>query len=765
MLRISSYERVVLAFVAAASCARPTFGQPAGIAGVVVDERTDRPLAGVLVLVKDTSAFAESDTEGRFRLDVAAGRYSLTASLVGYALVEQDVDVREGAPLQLTIRLPEGAGPYIEQVTVTGRAGAGRDAPAGAVLYGRELQTVRGLMFDDPLRAVQALPSASATDDFYSEFSVRGSTFQHIGFAIDGMPARFLMHTVQTVTDAGSTVMFNSDALGEVALLPGSYPQRLGRHLGAHLDLTAREGSRDDTRFRVGLSGTSATFLAEGPVGTARGSWLAAARRSYLDYLVKRLDGEAFAFGFGDAQTKIAYDITPRHQLEWLAVAGRSHFEEPPENLGANDVARAMSESWLSGLTWRYARSPRLVATQRIYATGVDFRNSSAAGGALDTGRAAELGWRADASIAASARWMFELGGDATRVSGRHERRRRFEGAASESVVSQYDAHSRAASAYALVRFVPASAFSITPGARIDLWALTGTVASSPWVNTEIAVGPRTQIRAGAGIYRQFPELDKVFGIRGGGSALRDEQALHVDAGATHALGHDTSVQLSWFTRDESRVLWTPGAESRRLADGSVQVGRGDAPWTNALDGRARGIEIVLRRSAPAGLSGWAGYAYGQLRYADATSDERFPADADQRHTITAFANYRLSNRTNLSGKIRYGSNYPIVGYVGEQERAPGAPALFGGNVPLFYSLVEERNTLRLPSYCRVDVRADRTFNWSARRITLFAEVINLLNRTNVRNVPYGIDRSGRVFGPTDSMMPILPSAGLVVEF
>ena len=196
------------------------------------------------------------------------------------------------------------------------------------------------------------------------------------------------------------------------------------------------KGAADDTRFRAGLSGTSATFLAEGPVGTARGIVAgAAARRSYLDYLVKRLDGEAFAFGFGDAQTKIAYDITPRHQLQWLAVAGRSQFEEPPENLGANDVARAMSESWLSGLTWRYARSPRLVATQRIYATGVDFRNTSAAGGALDTGRAAELGWRADASIAASSRWMFELGGDATRVSGSHERRRRFEGAASESVV------------------------------------------------------------------------------------------------------------------------------------------------------------------------------------------------------------------------------------------------------------------------------------------------------------------------------------------
>ena len=123
MLRISSSGRVVLALAAAVSCARPTYGQPATVAGVVVDARTDRPLSGVLVLVKDTPVFAESDAEGRFHLDLGAGSYALAASLVGYALIEQDVDVRAGATLELTIRLPEGAGPYTEQVTVIGRAG------------------------------------------------------------------------------------------------------------------------------------------------------------------------------------------------------------------------------------------------------------------------------------------------------------------------------------------------------------------------------------------------------------------------------------------------------------------------------------------------------------------------------------------------------------------------------------------------------------------------------------------------------------------
>ena len=61
---------------------------------------------------------------------------------------------------------------------------------------------MRGVMLDDPLRAVQALPSATATDDFYSEFAVRGGTFRHVSLTVDGISARHLMHTVNDVVDA-----------------------------------------------------------------------------------------------------------------------------------------------------------------------------------------------------------------------------------------------------------------------------------------------------------------------------------------------------------------------------------------------------------------------------------------------------------------------------------------------------------------------------------------------------------------------------------
>ena len=85
---------------------------------------------------------------------------------------------------------------------------------------------------DDPLRAIQSLPSATATDDFHSEFAVRGNPFRYVGLVVDGVPTRYLMHTAN-IDDGGSIAMINSETLSSVSLLPGSYPQRTGRQLGA----------------------------------------------------------------------------------------------------------------------------------------------------------------------------------------------------------------------------------------------------------------------------------------------------------------------------------------------------------------------------------------------------------------------------------------------------------------------------------------------------------------------------------------------------
>lgn len=742
--------------------------QSQAVTGVVIASRTRTPLAHVPVTVEGHRVTATTDEQGRFSIAIPPGDYVLVISVVGYSVARHAVSVTTGSREPVVIELSEGAGAFTERVEVTanerGLHAAG-SAPAAEAIHGRDLQALRGVILDDPLRAAQALPSASSTDDFYGEFAVRGSSFRHIGLVVDGIPSRYLMHTVHGVTDGGSIAMINSDAMGALQLSPGSYTQSIGRRLGAQLDIAIREGSRDGFSGRVGLSGTSATGLVEGPLAN-RGSWLVSARRSYLDLLLKRIDPDAnLAFGFSDVLGKISYDVTPTQQLQILTVAGQSGFDESGEDLAINDEATSDGQTWLAAVTWRITPSARFTIAQRLFGTGLSFHNRNRQGHSLDRNSSTDLGWRVDATWAIAPWALLDAGADVRRFRQATTRRRALNDAAGLTPVAAFDAGTTASSAYVHTRVALGARVSIQPGVRVDDAPVSHAVTTSPWVTSEMSLTARTRVRLGGGLYRQFPELSHVYGLNGGGSALQPEQARHLDVGIAQELPLGVSLQATWWARVEDNVLWTPDAEPRRDSTGVVQSGRGDAPWTNALSGEAHGVEVMLRRDAPNGLAGWIGYAYGKHRYTETASGRSFWADADQRHAISAYGHYRLTNRASLGAKFRYGSNYPRIGYFDTQSFGPDAPPLFGGDVPLFVALGDQRNTLRLPAYARLDVRADRTFSVGGRRITLFVEVANALNRRNLRNVPYGVERDGRVGGGTEAMLPILPSAGFVVDF
>ncbi|HYB97210.1 MAG TPA: TonB-dependent receptor [Vicinamibacterales bacterium] len=735
-----------------------------GLSGRVVDARTGQALAGALVRVEHQPAFAETAADGSFRLDLAPGSHTVIVSLVGFAEARKDVAIAAAQVLELVVELSEGAGQYEERIVVTGATSGVGEAPGAAVLHGRDLQALRGVMLDDPLRAVQALPAATSTDDFYSEFAVRGTPFRQVGLAVDGIPSPFLIHTIHGITDGGSIAMVNSEALGAATLLPGGYPQRHGRRLGAHIDLTTRDGNRDAFHGRAGLSGTSANAIAEGPLANGRGSWLVSARRSYLDYLLARIDPEgSFGFGFSDGLAKVTLDLGPRHQLRFLNIAGRSTFDEAVEDLSANDQALAKSHAWLSALTWRFTPSPRWSVAQHVYATGMGFNNVNSRDEMLERGRDRIAAWRVDATAAFEDRWIAELGADLQHVSHALAQQRTFDNTITPATLTDYAAASRSASAFARLsaRF---GRLSLSPGARVDYAQHAPRTTVSPWMNTEVAIGPATRIRGGVGLYRQPPELSYRHGVRANPS-LADERAVHADVTLSHTMPLSLAAQVTVYARGEDDVLRAVGAEPRRLSDDRFTLGRGDARWENRLSGEARGIEASLRRDAPNGMSGWIAYAFSRHRYSDEQAPEEFWSDYDQRHTFSAYVLTRLSNRTSIGAKFRYGSNYPMTGYLGEEPFSPNAPALFGGMQPLFLSLATERNRLRLPAYARLDVRADRAMVIAGRQVTLFVEVANALNRRNERNVPYSVQRDGRVSGATDSLLPIVPSAGFVIEF
>jgi hypothetical protein len=731
--------------------------EPGAVAGRIVDARTGTGIQKVLVLVEDGGPSSQTDATGAFRVaPITPGPHRLYISVVGYIRVRREVQVPAGGVLDLTIPLSEGTGTYTENVTVAAdRFRAAEPGVASQQMLGSaDIQNLRGVLADDPLRAVQVLPGVAAADDLRSEFSVRGSPFTHLNMTVDGFSTPHLLHTVRAIEDqsaSGSVAMINSDILEDVTLLNGGYAQRYGDRTGAEVDFRLRQGSRERTQTRVAVSGTSASAVIEGPIGgSKRGSWLVTARQSYLQLLVERLidEGDGFNFGFSDTQGKVVYDFSPSQRAEFTVLAGHSKLEERRDELDSQDLFTGRNATVIGIGTWRLTRS-RGVLTARVLGSFNQFSNDTIDFINLDKGHDKEVASRLDGSVALARHLQADAGVQAEFVDETRFRQR-FSGALGRYRTIN-DLHGRAtrSGGYAELR-VTAGPLTFVPGVRADHWTLTDETTASPWLQVEWQLPHSSSIRSGAGVYRQFPEFEQVIGMLGLPDAPA-QRADQYDLGFEQRIGASMRWQVTLFDREESGFFRRPGAETR-LVNGRVVRGVATAAYENQLDGFARGVEFLLQRRSTRGVSGWLAYSYGRTRRTDGQTHETYWGDLDQRHAVNLYLSFRVSDRTNVSTKIRAGTNVPAPGYYVQQ----------GSD----FFVSSTRNTLRLPTYSRVDVRANRTFNWSRKRLTLFAEVINLLNRENVRFNPPSVNTStGRASNLYESLLPIVPSAGILIEF
>jgi hypothetical protein len=751
---VESITKLIMVLLAAAGSASAQAPTPpaADVKGIVVDARTGTPLPRVLVSVEGGPS-AQTGQDGVFSLsDISPGDVRLTASAVGYGLAHRTVHLSPGQTLDLTIPLSEGTAAYRETVTVSAdRFERPEPVPSQQTLASAEIQNLRGVLTDDPLRAVQVLPGVATGDDFKSEFSVRGSDFAHLNFTVDGFATPFVMHMVRAVEEranSGSVSMINSDVLETVTLSNGGYTQRSGNRTGAELGFLIREGSRDRNVFRASVSGTSASLTAEGPLGRGtRGSWLVSGRKSYLDLIVRKLREEGLSFGFADAQAKLRYDLGAKQSAALTFITGRSRLRELPRQPEDTDLLIGDNASAILIGSWRRSLRNGMLTAAALAATN-SFRNHILTGLNREQGSNNQLAVRSDLAIPVSTALTLESGLLVERVE-EFQRKQRLSGT-SVSVLNDYRAGAYRYGGYLRARLDARRHLVISPGARVDYSTLTDQTIGSPWLQTEVALPGRVTVRAGGGVYQQFPDFQHVVGAYAG-KGLMPERSIHMEVSVEHRLSPSVRAQVAFYHRDDEDVIRRPDADTHLVA-GRVVRGSTTAPFETRLDGYARGVELLIQRNSPSGVSGWFSYSYGENRYRDRLSHESFWGDLDQRHTLNAYLFYRFTPRFSASAKYRSGSNFPIPGYY----------TVEGGS----YFVGPERNALRLPAYGRLDLRANRTFTWSRRRLTLFAEVINVLNQDNVRFSPPRVNNTTRqVTRLFDSLVPVIPSAGILFEF
>jgi TonB dependent receptor len=636
---------------------------------------------------------------------------------------------------------PAAAGPYRESVTVTAEAWRSGEITQATArhLSAEMLEEIGSRIADDPVRTLQVLPGVATGDDVRSAVSVRGSAFRQASVIVDGVAAPWLQHAGPGRRDTGTMTMLRGDVLQEASLHVGAYPRRGSSQLGPQLNLTLREGSRAGTRVHAGVSGTSTTLTAEGPLGQAGlGSWLVAARHGNADWPLGRSDHQGTTFGFSDVQSKLIYDVTPRHVVSGSVVMGLSRLDHDSADPAV--LADGFNRVALASVTWRSLVGARTVIRQQ--ASMLDHVYEDRDGREEMAGRGANLAtaYRLDVTreIGQS---LIQSGVQVQRV-----RSSRF-GRTLTDVGEPRSLANLERSAYATWRWTPTPTFTLVPAARIFDVTLTGRHAIDRTLEAEWRPAMGWLLHGSAGLVHQSPDISVPAVVP---TALPLERATLVDLGVTRQLTSAIRWDVTAFARRERDVVRESDFWPSALLAAPTESRRD--PASNLLDGVARGIEVTIERRRPRGLSGWVSYAYGVAQQTDPARGARFRADHDQRHTLNAAMFAPVPHGIRLSVVFRAGSNFPIPGYFLERHGR-----LFAGS---------HRNTVSLPAYARLDLRSERTIERGGRRMTLFVEALNVLNRRN-QGVAEGtiVAGTGEAIGFTEPLLPRLMTAGVRVAF
>jgi carboxypeptidase family protein/TonB-dependent receptor-like protein len=753
------FPNILILITALLAPAQPETGR---VDGRVVDSRGNEPLARVQVQLAGTPHRTVTDADGNFQLTgVPPGEYVLHVSTVGYHLLRQKFILAPGEVKSFEAVLTPSSYRRTDSVDVKAEPFdlARQESASALTLSGNEEKNLASVLADDPLRAVQSLPGVTSDNDFTSEFSLRGASFDRIGLFLDGVLLHSPFHMVEGQGNHGSLTIFNGDLLDEMTLYEGAWPVRYSDRTAGMLGVNTREGNRRQTQIRGSASVSNAGVLAEGPLGTGRrASWLVAFRKSYLQYLLNRVDfgsdEPSLAFGFTDGQAKLSFDLTPKHNLSLSILDGLSSLDRTRARarLGLNSAMTSGYRFTLLNLASRYTPGPRFLATNRL----AWMRERGDVGNPNNStlGRDAYGEWIGNTN----ATWIwggantFDFGGVVRRLrddgySWRYE----FSPAASRPL-DLFRGTGLRSGAYAQQSFaLLAGRIHLAAGLRWDRHSVSSVDVTSPYASVALQPFAGTRIQFDWGQYAQFPELSQYFSIFGRPSLL-PERAIHYEAAIDQRLDERTRVRLEFYNRQDRDLIARPEFDARLLANGRIFNPPINAPILNSQRGYARGAQIFLQRRTANGFTGWVSYAYGHAQVRDGDLRLSFPADFDQKHTVNVFGSYRLRPTVNLSVRWVYGSGFPIPGFY---RAASGT-----------YFLAPNRDGARVSAYQRTDVRVNKAFVYDKWNLTLFAEVVNLTNRTNRQFDSYNgfNSRTAQVNLSFFKMFPILPSVGILCE-
>jgi len=750
------------------------FAQSGGrVKGKVTDAETGEIVSTVAVSVyrdstrKNLVTGMSVDLKGNFSFNLAAGNYWLTTNGMGYLPASVFFTIEPNKTLDLNVRIKKKL-IMLQQIIIEAKRDTFKNTSTIDLDpdFLKTIPTMSGEV--DIFRALALLPGVTTASEISGGLYVRGGSPDQNLTLVDGVAIYNPFHL------GGFATTLNSDAISNIRLVKGAYPAEYGGRLSSILDITLRDGSKENFKGTVGLGTISSRFSVEGPISPAS-SFMISGRKLYLDVLEKQFLKSPIIplYGFYDLNAKVDYNVSSLDKITLSGYYSNDHLYNSPQ-----DIDAAFDINWQNtalSLGWVHLSGDNKFTRVSLNYTGYSFstllqdkhpdafRNDFYAYSAIN-----DFGLKIDGQYISSESHTVKNGLELTLHNLNLLNNNYFSQTLStdDRIQNKYIAVETAAYIQDHWQVTPLLYFNL--GTRFYYFPVGQYFDLEPRVSGSLNLTEDFFIKGAFAISNQFLHL-----------LVRNDVVLPTDIWFPSTSKIDPSKALQGVFGFEANfenktyVLSTEGyyRKMNNLYEYSENaVFSTEVPMEDQLtkgSGDAYGIEIFFNKKK-GDLSGWLGYTLSWTRryFADINNGQPFYPRYDKRHDISLVLSYKLDENWTAGATWSYSTGQAYTMPIG-QYYFPGVySANPGSQIFLDYQNI---NNYRLPAYHKLDMSTTYKFLWNTYAVDLTLSIYNVYNRQNpfARYVTFSDIGNGEIKPALNqfTLFPFFPTISVGVNF
>lgn len=748
--------------------------QTGTVRGFVYEKENGEPVIFTSVYFKGTSIGAATDVNGYYVISrIPPGSYTLMVTSMGHDTIRVPMNIKANDVITKNLYVVVGAY-QLEGVQVTARRDEAQTETRTSVVkitprQIKQLPTFGGQA--DLAQYLQVLPGVIFTGDQGGQLYIRGGPPIQNRVLLDGMTIYNPFHSI------GLFSVFDTDILRNVDVYTGGFNAEYGGRISSIMDLTTRDGNRNNFARKVDASSLGAKLLIEGPIVKLNetrpddfsASFILSVKNSYLRESSKLfynyIDPDGLPYNFLDIYGKVSInagngskvnffgfkfqdDVNYRlvSEFNWDTYGGGMNFLVIPGKTPALLEGNASFSSYMISLNEADGR-PR---TSEINGFNVGLAFTYFMGKNHIKYGIESLGFLTDFTLFNALGWRINQKQNTTELA------------------SYVKYHYRAGK------------FLFEPGLRIQWYASLGEFSPEPRLAIKYNVTNHFRLKMASGLYSQnllsgTSDRDVVnlfYGFLSGPENLPKEfdgrevthklqKARHLIVGMEYDLTDKWVLNLETYIKDFTQL--TNLNRDKLYEDTPANSVKPERLRNDFIieTGAAKGVDLSLKYDYKSFYL-WTVYSLTYVDRFDGLTTY-FP-HFDRRHSVNIVGAYQFGKEKawEISSRFNYGSGFPFTQSQGYYERIPFQDGIFtdytqiNGQLGIIYA---DLNKGRLSDYHRLDLSIRYLAKFGKHtRLETTASVTNVYSRSNVFY-------QDRITGERIDQLPIMPSLGMSLSF